>query len=63
VLSVHLAMLGRGAVTSLVAAIVLVLILYVSFDLDRPNRGLIEVPSAPLENVRASMDEPPVAGG
>ena len=62
-LSVHMALLGRGAGTSLLAASVLVLILYVSFDLDRPNRGLIEVPSTPLENVAATMNEPPVAGG
>jgi hypothetical protein len=47
----------------MVAGAVLVLILYVSFDLDRPNRGLIDVPSTPLENVRASMDSEPVAGG
>jgi hypothetical protein len=33
----------------------------VIFDLDRPTRGLIKVPSAPLVAVRASMTLPPAA--
>jgi hypothetical protein len=63
VLSLYLAMLGRSAVTSLVAASVVLLILFISFDLDRPQRGFITVPAAPLVAVRASMDRPPAAGG
>jgi hypothetical protein len=35
--------------------------LLVTFDLDRPTRGLIRVPDAPLVNLRASMELPPVA--
>ena len=63
VLSLYLTLLGRGVVTSLVAAFVVILILFISFDLDRPNRGLITVPDGPLVNVRESMDQPPAAAG
>ncbi|MET0145918.1 MAG: hypothetical protein ABW328_14220 [Ilumatobacteraceae bacterium] len=63
VLSLYLALLGRGAITSLAAASVVVLILFISFDLDRPQRGFITVPYAPLVDARASMDLPPAATG
>ena len=63
VLSLYLTLLGRGITTSLVAAAVMIVILFVSFDLDRPRRGFITVPSAPLVDVRASMDQPPAATG
>jgi hypothetical protein len=33
------------------------------FDLDRPTRGLIRVPDAPLIALRASMTLPPAARG
>ena len=33
----------------------------VTFDLDRPTRGLIRVPATPLIDVRASMELPPAA--
>ena len=46
VLSLYLALLGRGLITSLAAAAVVILILFISFDLDRPHRGLITVPAA-----------------
>lgn len=59
VLALYLALLGRGAATSLLATAVVILILFVSFDLDRPARGLITVPDAPLVLVRESMDLPP----
>lgn len=61
VLGAYLALLGRSVVT-LIAATVLFLILYVSFDLDRPERGFIKVPATPLADTRASMDAPPAAG-
>lgn len=61
VLALYLTMLGRGLLTSLLAAIVVILILFVSFDLDRPRRGLITVPERPLVDVRESMDLPPAA--
>jgi hypothetical protein len=62
VLALYLALLGRGLITSLLAAVVVVLILFISLDLDRPNRGLITVPDSALVSARAAMDEPPAAG-
>jgi hypothetical protein len=38
-----------------------VLILFVSYDLDRPQRGLITVPFKVLVDARAAMDLPPAA--
>jgi hypothetical protein len=62
-LAVYLALLGRGALTAIAAAVVIVLIVFISFDLDRPARGFITVPAGPLLDLRASMDEPPAATG
>ena len=54
--------LSRNGVTSVVVASLLVaLMLLVTFDLDRPTRGLIRVPDAPLTSLRASMALPPAA--
>jgi len=44
------------------AAALISLLLLVTFDLDRPTRGLITVPATALVNVRASMELPPAAG-
>jgi hypothetical protein len=60
-LAMYLTLLGKSLVPSVVAAAVIVLILLVSFDLDRPRRGFIKVPSTPLVDVRASMNQPPAA--
>ena len=62
VLAAYLAILGRSIVTSLLAAAVVIVILFVSSDLDRPQRGLITVPFAALVEARAAMDPPPAAG-
>ena len=62
-LALHISILGRGLVPMLVAATLVTLLLLVTFDLDRPTRGLITVPSNPLEAVRASMALPPAARG
>lgn len=59
----YLALIGRSVTTSLAAAAVVALILFISFDLDRPERGFITVPGSALVDVRASMDEPPAADG
>jgi hypothetical protein len=59
VLALYLSLLGRGLTTSLLAAVFVVLILFVSFDLDRPQRGFITVPFRVLEEARAVMDLPP----
>ena len=55
-LALYLAMLGRGLVTPLVAGIFVVFIVFNSFDLDRPRRGFIHIPSDPLVDVRELMD-------
>jgi hypothetical protein len=60
-LALHISVLGRGLVAMLAAGALVTLLLLVTFDLDRPTRGLIKVPSTPLESVRASMALPPAA--
>jgi hypothetical protein len=60
-LAFYLSILGRGVGTVLLAAGLITLLLLVTFDLDRPTRGFIEVPDTPLVNVRASMELPPAA--
>jgi hypothetical protein len=62
-LALYIAMLGRGPMTVLLAAGLVTLLLLVTFDLDRPTRGLIQVPDAPLAALRASMELPPAATG
>ena len=42
-LALYLAVLGRGLLAAFVAAGLVTLLLLVTFDLDRPTRGLIEV--------------------
>ena len=60
-MAMYLAMFSRGVVTVVLAAGLLSLLLFVTFDLDRPSRGFITVPDAPLVAVRASMELPPAA--
>ena len=60
-LAFYLAILGRGVLPVLLAAALICLLLLVTFDLDRPTRGLIRVPSTPLTSLRASMELPPAA--
>jgi hypothetical protein len=62
-LASHVALLGRGLMATLMAAALVGFTLFVTFDLDRPSRGFIQVPSTPLDNVRASMEEGPAAEG
>lgn len=62
-LALHISILGRGLVPMLAAAMLVTLLLLVIFDLDRPTRGFIKVPSTPLATVRASMALPPAAAG
>jgi hypothetical protein len=62
-LALYMAMLGRGPITVLLAAVLVTLLLLVTFDLDRPTRGLIQVPDAPLKALRASMELRPAATG
>ena len=60
-LSAHLGTLGRGLLPVLAAAVLVSMTLVVTFDLDRPTRGLIKIPAVALTQLRASMDLPPAA--
>jgi hypothetical protein len=60
-LALHISLHGRGLIAMVGATILVTLLLLVIFDLDRPTRGLIKVPSTPLASVRASMIPPPAA--
>jgi hypothetical protein len=60
-LALYLAILSRGVVTVILAAAFVSVLLLITFDLDRPTRGLVTVPDAPLVALRASMDLPPAA--
>jgi hypothetical protein len=62
-LALHISVLGRGLVALVAAAAIVTLLLLVTFDLDRPTRGIITVPATPLVAVRASMELPPAAQG
>ncbi len=62
-LALYLSVLGRGLLTVSIAAVLVSSILLVTFDLDRPYRGVIRVPDTPLVQLRASMALPPAATG
>jgi hypothetical protein len=61
-LGLHVGVLGRSLVPALLAASLVSGLLFVTFDLDRPTRGLITIPDAALTSLRASMELPPAAG-
>jgi hypothetical protein len=60
-LALHISVLGRGLIAMLVAAVLVTLLLLITFDLDRPTRGLIKIPTAPLTAVESLMAQPPAA--
>jgi hypothetical protein len=60
-LGLYLSVLGRGLVPILAAAVVVSLLILVTFDLDRPTRGFIKVPATPLVNLKVTMSFPPAA--
>jgi hypothetical protein len=60
-LGFYLSMIGRGIYAVVLAAVLVSFLILVTFDLDRPTRGLIRVPDAPLVELRASMELPPAA--
>jgi hypothetical protein len=62
-LAFHISLLGRGLVPVILAAVMVTLLLLITFDLDRPTRGVIKVPDTALVEVRASMVLPPAAHG
>jgi hypothetical protein len=60
-LSLYVSVLGRGVLPVALAAVVVSLLVLVTFDLDRPTRGLITVPAAPLLAEKATMSLRPAA--
>jgi hypothetical protein len=60
-LALYLSLLGRGPVAVLLAAALVTMLLFVTFDLDRPTRGMVTVPDTPLTSLKASMALPPAA--
>lgn len=62
-LAAYMALVGRGAIGVILASLVVAFLLFVTFDLDRPTRGLIQVPDTALADQLASMRLPPAAAG
>jgi hypothetical protein len=62
-LAVYLSMLVRGHLAVVLGAALITMLLLVTFDLDRPTRGLIRVPADPLTSLRGEMQLPPAATG
>jgi len=62
-LALYTSMHGGGFATVILAGALVTLLLLVIFDLDRPTRGVIPIPDAPLVALRASMTQPPAASG
>jgi hypothetical protein len=62
-LGLYLSVLGRGLVPMVFATVLVTMLLLVTFDLDRPTRGLITIPATPYVSLRASMALPPAADG
>jgi hypothetical protein len=62
-LAMYLAILSRGVAAVVLAAVFVSVLLLITFDLDRPTRGVVTIPDAPLVALRASMELPPAAEG
>ena len=60
-LALYVSVLGRGLVPVVLAAVVVTFLVLVTFDLDRPTRGLITIPATPLLAEKATMSLPPAA--
>jgi hypothetical protein len=60
-LALYLSVLGRGLWPMAFATLLVTMLLLVTFDLDRPTRGLITIPDTPYRSLRASMILPPAA--
>jgi hypothetical protein len=60
-LAAYLAIVGRGVLAVTLASALVAFLLLVTADLDRPTRGMIQVPDSALRNQLASMQEPPSA--
>jgi hypothetical protein len=51
-LALYLAILARGVISVVLAAAFVSVLLLITFDLDRPVRGLVTVPNTPLVSLR-----------
>jgi hypothetical protein len=60
-LGAYLAIVGRGVLAVMLASALVAFLLLVTADLDRPTRGMIQVPDTVLTNQLASMEGPPAA--
>ena len=60
-LAAYLAIVGRGTRVVFAASFLVALLLFITFDLDRPTRGLIEVPDTVLVEQLESMQLGPPA--
>lgn len=60
-LAAYLAIVGRGVLAVGLASVLVAFLLLVTVDLDRPTRGLIQVPDTVLKDELASMTQPPAA--
>jgi hypothetical protein len=55
-LAAYLAILGRGVLAVTLASVLVAFLLLVTVDLDRPTRGMIQVPDTVLRDQLASME-------
>jgi hypothetical protein len=60
-LAAYLAIVGRGVLAVTLASVLVAFLLLVTADLDRPTRGMIQVPDTPIRDQLASMQRPPAA--
>jgi hypothetical protein len=60
-LALYLSVLGKGLIPIVAAAVIVSFLVLVTFDLDRPTRGLIQIPATPLLAEKATMSLPPAA--
>jgi hypothetical protein len=60
-LGAYLAIVGRGVLAVSLASVLVAFLLLVTVDLDRPTRGLIQVPDTVLKDELASMLQEPAA--
>ena len=60
-LALYLSVLGKGLLPIAAAALIVSFLVLITFDLDRPTRGLIEIPATPLLAEKATMSLPPAA--
>ncbi len=62
-LAAHLTLIGRSTTGVVAASLLVGFLLFLTADLDRPTRGLIQVPDTALVQQLESMEAPPAAEG